>query len=230
MSDQNVAQIAPKMTDFTEFDLKAIQRFEDEGMPGLFTIADSDVQRMMELYLHGKTYREISQITNKPKALVLALSKKLDWYPKRVEYLRDLSENMAQRVIEAKIVSQDFLLQLKHVFEKKISAKIQAYLRTGDEAYVTAIDPKEIDKYIKTLETLGKMTEVAKPKSSGKPTVGINPGEGVTITKVDENTLEITPKEKATGSALAQLANLRRQAEENKSSDIKKNNSEGEKK
>jgi antitoxin component of MazEF toxin-antitoxin module len=229
--EQKVVPIAEKLTDFTEFDLKAIQRFEDEGMPGLFTIADVEVQRMMELYLHGKTYREISTITNKSKALVLALSKKLDWYPKRIEYLRDLSENMAQRTLEAHVVGQDFLLQLKHVFEKKIGGKIRDYLRTGDEMHVNSIDLKEIDKYIKTLETLGKMTEGHKPKGSNqKPAVGINVGEGVTVAKKEDGTIEISPKEKATGSALAQLANLRRQAEENKSSDIKKNNSEGEKK
>lgn len=231
MSDNKVAKIAEKATDLTEFDMKTIKKYEDEGSPGFYTLPDSEAQRMVELYLHGKTYREISQITNKPKAMVLAMSHKLDWYSKRMEYLRDLSENMTQRTLEAKVVGQDFLLQLKHVFEKKIGGKIQMYLRTGDEQWVNSIDLKEIDKYIKTLETLEKMTEVKKAKSSDKkPAVGINVGEGVTVTKLDDDTVEISPKEKATGSALAQLANLRRQAEENKSSDIKKNNSEGEKK
>ena len=227
---EKVAQIAEKTSDFTDFDIKTIQKYENEGMPGFYTLDDVTAGRMMELYLHGKTYREISQITNRPKALVLTLSKQLDWYPKRIEYLRDLNETIQQRTFEAKVVGQDFLLQLKHVFEKKIGGKIRDYLRTGDESYANAIDLKEIDKYIKTLETLDKMTEIKKPKGEGKPAVGINVGEGMTVKKLDDNTVEISPKDKTVGSALAQLAEFRRQAEETKSSDIKKNNSEGEKK
>lgn len=224
-----VAEIPEKTTDLTPAELKAVEKFESEGMVGLYALPDVEIARMMELYLHGKTYREISMITNRPKVLIFTLSKKFEWYPKRMEYLRDLHENILQRTLEAKVVGQDFLLKLKHVFEKKIGANMEAYLRTGNADHITGIDLKEIDKYIKTLETLDKLTDKPAGKSGSKaPAVGINVGEGMTVTRKDDNTVEISPKEKSVGSMLAQLAEARRNEEEKKSSDIKKNNSEGE--
>lgn len=226
-----VAEIPEKTTDLTPSELRAVEKFEADGMIGLYALPDVEIARMMELYLHGKTYREISMITNRPKVLVFTLSKKFEWYPKRMEYLRDLHENIIQRTLEAKIVGQDFLLKLKHVFEKKIGANMEAYLRTGNVEHINGIDLKEIDKYIKTLETLDKLSDKPAGKSGSKaPAVGINVGDGITMAKSDDGTVTISPKEKTVGGMLAQLAEARRLEEEKKTSDIKKNNSEGEKK
>lgn len=228
----DIATVPEKTSDFTELDLKAIERFEASGMPGLYQLDDPTAARMMELYLGGKTYNQISKITRTDKDLILALSKKFNWYPMRVEFLRDLNESIGLRTLEAKIVGQDFLLQLKYVFEKKIGYRLREYLRTGDESFINSIDLKEIDKYIKTLDKLDEMTATKSGKSDPKPagpTVGINIGEGVTVNKLSENQIEISPKEKTVNSMLSNLAEYRRQ-EEQRNSDIKKNNSEGEKK
>lgn len=200
-----------KTTDFTDFEEKAIQEYEEAGLPGIASVEDSVLLNMMELYLGGKTYREISKITRRPKNVVLYLSKKFGWYPKRVEYLRDIQENVIQRTLEARLVGQDFLLQIKHFFERKIGKKITKYLESNSEADGDAIDLKEIDKYIKTFETIDNLSAFKRSKDSGSnPTVGLNVGDGVTIKKTGENTVEVTPKQKAIGDMLKELADFRR--------------------
>jgi hypothetical protein len=226
--NENKALDQVKTHDFTPFDLKKIQEFQDSGLPGVANLPESTALTMMELYLAGKTYREISQVTNKPKALVLYLSQKLGWYEKKAEYLRDLEETMIRRTMEARLVGQDFLLQIKQLFEKKIGNKINNYLRTGDESFANDIDLKEIDKYIKTFETLDKLTEarVRAPKSDkpAAPAVGLNLGDGVTIERVGDNKVEVTPKQKTIGDMLRQLADLRREENEKKEESKKVSN------
>lgn len=219
-------------SDFTTADLKAIEKFKDDGLPSVATLTDSTMVQALEMYLSGKSYREISQLVSKPKAMVLYLSEKYDWYGKRQEYLREIHDNMLQRTIEAKLVGQDFLIQLKQFFEKKIGRNINNYMRTDNEAFAALVDMKEIDKYIKTFETLDKLTTVKQPKSDkpSAPTIGINAGSsGVTITKTGENTVEVTPTEKPK-SALEKFAEERRREAEKTLSDIKKDKSEGDKK
>ena len=73
------------------------------------------------------------------------------------------------------------------------------------------INLKDIAAYIKTLEALSKSTGAfAEPKA---PAVGLNLGEGVTVSKKDDGSVEITPKQKAVGEILKQLADERRKNE-----------------
>jgi hypothetical protein len=219
-----------KIHDFTGFDLKAIEKYKEDGLPGIASLDDPTIIRMMELYLGGKTYREISQVTNKPKAMILYISDKFGWYIKKAEYLRDLEETMIQRTLEAKLVGQDFLLQLKSFFEKKIGHNINNYLRTGDAKFAGDIDLKEVDKYIKTFETLEKLTEVkargSKSDKGAAPAVGLNLGDGVTIERIGDNKVEVTPKQKTVGDMLKQFADLRRQENDKKENNLKKEKGE----
>lgn len=211
MSDsENNDIVLHKEYDFTEFDLKAIEQFESEGLPGVASIDDKAMINMMSLYLSGKTYREIARITRKKKMLVLYISKKFNWYAKKIEYLRDLEETMVQRTLEAKLMGHDFLLQVKHYFEKKIGSNITRYLATNDESFAEKIDLKEIDRYIKTFEALEKLSTIRSRSEKNSPSIGLNVGDGVTITKKGDNSLEISPKQKAIGDVLKELADFRR--------------------
>ena len=219
-------------SDFTSADLKVIEKYKEDGLPAVSTLTDSTLVHALEMYLSGKSYREISQLVSKPKAMVLYLSEKYNWFEKRQEYLREIQDNMLQRTLEAKIVGQDFLIQLKQFFEKKIGTNINNYMRTNNEAFAALVDLKEVDKYIKTFETLDKLTTVKQPRSDkpSAPTIGINAGlSGVTITKTGDNTVEVTPTEKPK-SALEKFAEERRREAEKTLSDIKKDKSEGDNK
>lgn len=214
MEDNKPAVIEDPTTDLTANDLVAIDMFVNDGTPGLSSIDEVKMTRIMDLYLSGKTYRQISTTLRVNKSLVLYLSNRFKWFTMRQEYLADLEQSIRGRLIEAKIVNQDFLLQLQHMWQKKIGNSINKYLATDNEDHVNAIDLKEVDKYLKTVEMLHRLT--ADPKEGGQkaPLVGLNMGDGVTITKSEDgSSVEITPKQKVVSDMLKQFADLKRAEE-----------------
>lgn len=214
--------LAPEpTTDLSPVDLEKVRAFREEGMPGLYKLEESQIARMMDLYLDGKPYSQISRITRISKTTIMFLSDKFNWFALRQDYLVELEANMRNRVIESKLVSQDFLLQLSHAWQKKIGKNITQFLATGDEKYANEIDLKEVDKYLKTIEILHKISSENAAGKNKTPAVGLNLGDGVTITKKDDNSVEITPKQKTVGDLLKQYADSRRDEELKKESDIK---------
>jgi len=111
------------------------------------------------------------------------------------------------------LVNQDFLLQLIHMWQKKIGNKITKYLATDNEQFAKDIDLKEVDKYLKTVEMLHKLSSEKGGNAGGTPAVGLNLGDGDTIERKGDNTVEITPKSKAIGDMLKQFADSRREEE-----------------
>lgn len=214
--------LAPEpTTDLSPVDLEKVRVFREEGMPGVYNLEESQIARMMDLYLDGKPYSQISRITRISKTTIMFLSDKFNWFALRQDYLVELEANMRNRVIESKLVSQDFLLQLSHAWQKKIGKNITQFLATGDEKYANEIDLKEVDKYLKTIEILHKISSENAAGKNKTPAVGLNLGDGVTITKKDDNSVEITPKQKTVGDLLKQYADSRRDEELKKESDIK---------
>ena len=214
MSDENnkPAVIQEPTTDFTEKDMQNIQEYIAAGLPDIATVDGEVMARMMDLYLSGKTYRQIAMTVSVNKRIVLYLSHKFNWFALRMDYIKDLEESIRGRTLEAKLVNQDFLLQLIHMWQKKIGNKITKYLATDNEQFANDIDLKEVDKYLKTVEMLHKLGS-EKGSAGGTPAVGLNLGDGVTIERKGDNTVEITPKSKAIGDMLKQFADSRREEE-----------------
>lgn len=201
-------------TDLSKKDMVRIQEFKDAGMPGIAKLTEVDYARMISLYLDGITYHEISLMTRIPKVVIMTCSQRYNWFETRLEYMHELAEKSKFRALEAKLKAQDFLLTLGSVFQKKIGKHARAYLSTDDEAHVEKIDMKDVVHYLKIVDQLQKLTEenAASGKSS-TPAVGLNLGEGVTITKNGDNSVEITPKSKKIGDLLREFADSRRQTE-----------------
>lgn len=216
MSEDNKPVIPeqPK-NDFTQKDLEVIKAYEEGGLQGVGIVDEKAMANMLDLYLSGKTYRQISTIMEIKKEIVLYMSYKFNWFDLRQDYLTDLESSMRGRVIEAKLVSQDFILQLQTMWHKKIGSKVTKYLATGNEEFIKELDLKEIDKYLKTAELLQKLAGEGKSLTTDntRPMVGLNAGDGVTIIKKGENEIEITPKSKAIGDALKMFADARREEE-----------------
>ncbi len=206
------AQQAPT-TDMTPVDLKRIEQFEANGKMGLATVTTVEMERMMQLYLGGKTYTQISQIMRCQKDTVLYLAKKFNWYAMRMEYLADLEKNLSKRMIEAKLSSKNFLLELISVWEKKIGRKLEGYLRSDNEAIASEIDLKEVDKYLKTVEMLHKISGDVRTIQEKAPMIGLHLGEGVTVQR-DGDKIDISPKESAIKSKLKEWADFRRMEDE----------------
>ena len=227
---KDVSKTAEKPThDFTNDDLSKIQAFEDGGMLGLAKITEIDMTRMMDHYLNGMSYREISKLLRIHKTTILYLSKKLSWFDMRTAYIEELGLTLRDQVLEAKLHSQKFLLNLGYMFERKIGRTVDQYLRSDKVEDGNKIDLKEIDKYLKVVESLQRLSGNLNTESN-RPLIGVNPGEGMTITKTGDNEIQITPSNTAnTGavkSRLREFADMKRNFEKasvnQKSADINK--------
>lgn len=202
-------------TDITGENLKKVQEFIDKGLPDVIKVDESKMAKMVELYLSGSSYDKISMATRIDKTTIMFLSQKYGWCKARQQYLIELEENMKKRVLETNLVSQDFMLQLIQVWHKKIGKHMTRYLATDNEEHLDNIDLKELDRYIKVMESL--KDSIRPPKVDSKaPAVGLNLGEGVTITKKGDNEVEITPKQRVVSDILQQYADARRQEEKNR--------------
>jgi hypothetical protein len=220
MSDENtnVPEIPDQpVNDFSQKDLEVIQAYQEKGLEGIGVVNETKLASMLEMYLSGKTYRQIATTMQLRKEIVLYMSYKFKWFELRTEYLVDMESSMRGRVLEAKIINQDFLLQLQAMWQKKIGSKIRKYFATNNEEFANEIDLKEIDKYLKTVEMLHKLSgEKVASVDNNRPMVGLNAGEGVTIVKKGDNEIEITPKSKAMSEALKMFADSRREEEKKK--------------
>lgn len=202
--------------DFSQDDLELIEKYMEAGLPAVATIDADKMARALDLYLSGTTYYRIASTMSVQKSVILYLSYKFNWFELRQAYLIDLEQSVRPRVLEAKIVDQDFILQLQMMWRKKIGKNLTKYFATDNIEFANAIDLKDVDKYLKTVEILHKLSSEKSDNSGKNPAVGLNLGEGVTIVKTGENQVEITPKSKAIGDALKQFANFRREEEKKK--------------
>lgn len=226
---QTLAQI--QNTDLSATDLQKVLDFQEKGMPNLSKITDDNIARMMNLYLSGKPYTEISRIMKVERDLVLFLSHRFKWFSSRRDYLSELQGNIVNRMVENELRSQDFLLQLTHALQKRIGKQISDYLATDNESHMNEINMKEVVTALKTIESISKRISEPTSKRAATPAVGINLGDGVTIEKNSDNKVTITPKEKTTGNMLREMADFRREQERLKAeetSDIR-NKTKGEK-
>lgn len=225
MSDSKEISIIPH-SDFTMKDLETIEKFKEDGMLGLHTIKDTDCERCMGLYLDGKSYRQIAQLTKINKTVILFLAHKFKWFEIRTEYLDELHATLKGKIIEAKLQDQEFLLHLSLAYKKKIGKNIDQYLRTDDTEFYDKIDNKDLGTLMKVMEMLHRLS--SENLGEKPPLVGLNGmGEGVNITKTGPNSVEITPKQSPFSSKLKQFAELKREQEKQqnvpeKSNDIDK--------
>ena len=208
-------------TDITPKELLLLEKFKEDGMPGLGQLTDVKMTKALDLYMSNKTYHEISSIVNLKKEIVLYLGQKYKWYSTKMEHLAILDATIKERILHANLVNKDFVLQIQQFFLKKIGSRITRYLATGDEAIAEGIDGKDLDRYQKYVELLDKLT-TEKPSTLRQPTVGLNLGDGVTVKKVGENEVQITPRNKTHADMLREFADLKRTEESKTTNDIKK--------
>ena len=216
MSDDKKVALIP-INDFTMKDMEAIEKFKEGGLLGLASFKDSDVERCQSLYTDGKTYRQIAQITKLDKTTILFLAHKFQWWEMRSQYLEELSVTLPQKVIQAKLQSQEFFLHLELAYKKKIGRDLDKYLRTDDPSHMDNIDMKDVGVLMKITELIHKLNNESFGTPNEKTLVALNGlGEGITLTKTGSNSVEITPKPSLMSSKLKQFADLKRTLEQEK--------------
>lgn len=213
MSDEQTLPAVMPINDLTIKDLEAIEKFKEEGMIGLAQFTDVDIERCMGLYLDGKSYRQIAHVTRKDRTTIMFLGHKFKWFELRDNYLEELRATMPTKVVESKLQSQEFLLHLTLAYQKKIGRNIDRYLKTDDEKEVDKIDSKDLSTLLKVIEMTHKLNAENMGSGDKAPLVGLNGmGEGVTITKTGENSVEITPKSPV-ANRIKQMADFKREQE-----------------
>jgi hypothetical protein len=209
-----------KETDLTSRELEIVQKFKDDGLPGIAAANEVVMTKALDLYLAGKTYLEICTITSSRKEVILYLAQKFNWYGTKMEFLEILNATIAERIMHAKLTNMDFVLQIQQFYKKKIGSRLTRYLASGDEEIANSINDKDIDRFAKYVDLMDKLTTEKGQMNPRGPAVGLNLGDGVTITKVGDE-VTITPRNRTAGEMLSELANFKRAEESKTINDIK---------
>lgn len=225
-------ELTIKETDISASELVKVQKYKEDGLPGLASITDSQVYRMMDLYLTGSTYSQIAEALRVTKVTVMYLSDSHNWYGIKREYLNEIQEKIKNRVVDSKLRSQEFMLLLVQSWQKKIGRKLSMYLATNDTAHMDNLDLKEVSQLMKAIEMVNELDNTGKGTNGKTPPIGLNIGDGITMEKIGDNKITITPKPTSIGDILKAHADRSRLEEakltENKLKSSIENNKPGE--
>ena len=196
--------------DMTDKEKEALVEYVKNGRPGLMKVSDTDVFNWFSLYMSGKTYVEIAEITNTKKNLVLYMSNKSGWYTKRMEHYQDLADNYIEKIRRTKLDSVNTINTSIAALGKYYGDKFNKFLSTNDKTIIEDMDTKMLAQYYKAIESLEKIIGNSSSAGEGSknPMININLGAGITLEQKDGETLEINDENASRMlSALAKLEN-----------------------
>lgn len=196
MENKNLPEV--QVSDFTEEEKEALADYRKNGCPGLTKLTDTQAFQWFELYMSGKTYSEIAQITRQKRDLILYVSAKAKWHEHRMRYYGDMSRNILKKYEQTRIESVNTVATGISALNKYFGKKFHKFIQTGDESVVENMDTKLLSQYYKSIETLNKIVgaSIEDPEKVSKPLVNINMSGGK-VTQTDENTLEIETEKQA---------------------------------
>ena len=200
--------------DFNQSELDLLDNFNSNNRPGITKIKDSDVFQWFDLYMHGKTYTEISQISNSKKELILYMSRRAKWYNQKMDHYSDLSSNMLDKCEKSKIDSLNTVVTMVSALNKYFGEKFNKYLKNNDQSIIEGLDTKLLAQYYKATEAMDKIIGGSIHNDEDKPLVNINMTSSARVTQTSKNTLEIdvdeTENQKIAGEILANLSKLKK--------------------
>jgi hypothetical protein len=200
-------------TDLTESELVKVQHYKEEGLPGISVVTDEQLAKMLELYITGSTYTQISKTLNVKKVIIQYFAHTTGWYETKKEYLNEIQEKIKTRVIDAKLRNKEFMLTLVQAWQKKIGSQLLRYLATDNNQHMEDIDLKEVAQLMKAIEMVNDLDDTGKDSKGKTPAVGLNLGNGVVVERSSDNKLTITPKESSIGDLLQEYADNQRSKE-----------------
>lgn len=222
-----------KDTDLSELELDKIRSYMEAGLPGIGDINNTQLHRMLDLYMSGSTYTQIAHTLEIKRIIVIYLAHINKWYLVKREGLNEIQEKIIGRVLDSKLRNQEFRLLLIQAWQKKIGKKLTKYLSTNDEEHIDEVDLKEVAQLMKAMEWADSLDDSGSKDRGGSktPAVSINIGAGASIEKTGDHKLDITPKAPSIGDMLANIANSQRAEQKlkedlTKKPDISSNNGE----
>lgn len=188
--------------------------FKEEGLPGVGRITEANVFSWFNLYMTGRTYQEIARETKGKLEHILYMSDHHDWPGKRQNHYANLMSKIENKMTTAKIEGVSFLYDLLSVMTEVHKNDIVEFLSTKNPDAAARIDFKIIDRYVKAVDAISKLTATPEEwlkrsqNQPQQPTVNINI-EQATISNPDNSVLDIKSGE----SMISKLADLKKQKE-----------------
>lgn len=160
--------------DMSIMEKESLRDYIDNGCPGLIETTEGDVFKWFRLYMSGKSYSEIAQLTKRSKDLILYISHKSSWNSKRMEHYNSLISQLRTKTTQAQLDSTNTVISMIAALNKYYGGKFDDYLSKNDPSIIEQIDTKLLSQYHKSLESLDKMITPSKSKDKKEPPININ--------------------------------------------------------
>lgn len=186
--------------DLTVEEKQTVSEFVANGCPGLVKIDDTKVFRWFELYMAGKSYYEIAQLTKDKKDLIMYISCRAKWHDTRMAYYRDMSATFTSKLKKVKMSSANTVINALTALGKYHDKKFNDFLVTNDKSIIETMDTKLMAQYYKSLEMIDKLIRPEgedHEKEPKQPLVNITVPAGSTITQTGDKSIEIGSDEAA---------------------------------
>lgn len=197
--------------DMTSEEQNRVQQYKKNGCPNLLSVKESDIFRWFGLYMSGKSYDEIIQITKANKDVVLYISYKSGWHIKRMKHYNDLLNNLQEKMTKGKLDSTNAIVTMIAALNRYYGDKFNKFLANNDKTIIETLDTKLLSQYYKSMEMLEKlMSEHSTKPNGGDPKVNVFIENGI----VSQNEKDVEITDKAAGSILKELVKAKKDAKD----------------
>lgn len=197
--------------EFNETENNYLAVFIEKGCPGLQRVDETKLKSWFELYMAGKTYLEISQITKDKIELILYISYKSKWQETKMEYFQDISKNLSKKVASAKLESANTVMSVMAALGKYQKKKADKYIETNNDELIENTDVKLLAAYLKTVDVLDKMMMIGGDKQTS-PVVNFNVGGNASISQKSDGSIEVN-SDAGVSDLLKSLADFKKSQE-----------------
>jgi hypothetical protein len=216
----NITKKGDYPLDMSEKEIRSLEEFIEDGLPGILSVPPEKIHRMIEMYFDGQSYQDISLKLGIKKNIVLYISYKHNFYESKLEHYENMIKHLKEKVDIAENRSINLIVDTMMALESYYRNIFNRYAITKDPKVIESADFENFKMYLKCMEILQK---IKNPDSSGNikvPQMGLNLPNGGILKKIDDNTVEVSPlssmpdnKSSKLGEVLEMLAKLREEKE-----------------
>ena len=186
--------------DMTFEEKKLLREYKKDGCPGLVRINADKVSEWFNLYMGGKSYSEIAQISHQKKDIILYVAEKSQWHERRMASYQDTADNLLEKTKTSILKSADTVATMVLALNRYYNKKLNKYLATNDDGIIEGLNTRHMTEYRKTIESLEKLIasstgykKIPRPPEDDRPSVNINinspaeiveQSEGIDITQI----------------------------------------------
>ncbi|MCS7318198.1 MAG: hypothetical protein NZZ41_07850 [Candidatus Dojkabacteria bacterium] len=197
--------------DFTDQLKNKVIKFIDNGMVGLSKVLQDEfkIQKMFELYLNGNSYDLIALKANVDVAIVGFLSYKYGWFNKKEEMIKELMNNVSEKMKIVKLKQLNFIADAILTIQKYYHHKIDLYELTNNEEILDETSLDWIKIYFKFLDIVSKLEpkdkEEANTTNKSLPQINIQLPLNTQIEKISDSSIAIKPIDNTEDKALEEI-------------------------